>query len=55
MDNEYVIKNVVDLNFGDDAFVNACLLRLEKLASDMGKDGIIALRLIPILKDLLNI
>lgn len=55
MEVDTVIKKVVDLNFGEEDLDNACLSRLEKLAMDAGKDGKTALKLIPILKDLLNI
>ncbi len=50
-----VIKRVVDLNFGEEDLDKACLLRLERLAMDAGKDGKTALKLIPILRDLLSI
>jgi len=55
MDVDEVIKKVADMNFGEEDLDKACLLRIEKLAMDAGKDGKTALKLIPILKDLLNI
>lgn len=55
MDVDEVIKKVVDMNFGEEDLDKACLLRLEKIARDNGRDGKTALRLLPILKDLLNI
>jgi hypothetical protein len=55
MDVDDVIKAVVDMNFGKEDLDKACLLRLEKIAMDNGKDGRVALKLLPVLRDLLNI
>ena len=55
MEVDEVIKKVVDLNFGEEDLDKACLLRLEKLAMDQGKDGRVALKLLPILRELLVI
>lgn len=55
MEVDDVIKRVVDMNFGEEDLDKACLLRLEKIAMDNGRDGKTAMRLLQILKDLLNI
>lgn len=55
MELDEVLKKVVDLNFGDEDLDGACLLRLEKLAMDKGKDGKIAMELLRIVRNTLTI
>lgn len=55
MNVDDVIKKVVDLNFGDEELDAACILRIEKLAMDNGKDGRTALDLLTTVKRLLGI